>query len=160
MVSFRISSSEELVFGYASGENKIGRHSPNHSTDGEETIRSHWRSGWFDLGSPDVKTLRLSKGWGTGKVLAALSFDFHQAHGELDELNFDDGEVPMWNVSEWGQTTSATPRGLVASFRRRAVRGTTFSLYLTNSAIGQEWSLHRIDHLLREIAKPSKVTTT
>ncbi|MGH2939560.1 MAG: hypothetical protein ACRDPE_15740 [Solirubrobacterales bacterium] len=160
MTSFRIADKEELVFGYSSGAKKIGRHSIVYTSDGGETIRSHWRSGWFDLGSPDVKTLRMSKAWGTGKVSVALGFDFHENRGALDELNFSDPDVSLWNTGEWGQTVWAEPRGLVASFRRRAVRGTTFSLYLTNSTLDQDWSLHRIDHLLREIAKPSKVTTT
>ncbi len=157
LASFRVGGTEELVFGYASGENKVGRHSTAYTNDDGAAIESYWRSGWPDLGNPDVKTIRASKVWGTGKVFAGLGYDFRQATGSLDLLDFSDPSTPTWGDSTWGDSTWGEPRGLLATHRRRAVRGTTFSLYLVNSTLDQEWSVHRVDHLLREVAKPSKV---
>ncbi|MBS1890970.1 MAG: hypothetical protein JST59_06740 [Actinobacteria bacterium] len=160
MTSFRVDDREELIFGYSVGNKVIARHGHQFTNDAGQPIKSYWRSGWFDLGSPDVKTIRASKAWGTGAVQVALGFDFHAGKGDFDTFDFTDSDVPVWNKDEWNKTIWAEPKALVASYRRRAVRGTTFSLYLANSVLDQEWSLHRIDHLLREIAKPSKVTTT
>lgn len=154
---FRSSNVEELVFGYASGENKVGKHNLTATSDVGTAISSYWRSGWFDLGSPDVKTIRSQKIWGTGKVAMGMSYDFRQGTGTSDELNFVDSTASTWSGSTWGGTTWAEPRGLIGKERRRATRGTTFSVYFANSILNQEWSVHRLDHHLREIRKPSTV---
>jgi len=157
LTSFRVASVEELVFGYAAGENKIGRHNMTATSDIGVAIGSYWRSGWFDLNSPDVKTLRSAKVWGTGKVSMGIGYDFRQGVGTTDELNFTDPTASTWGGSTWGGTTWAEPRGLIAKERRRATRGTVFSVYFANSILNQEWSVHRVDHHLREIRKPSTV---
>lgn len=158
LTSFRPGSEEELCFGYASGSNHIGRHSLAYTNDDATAISSHWRSGWFDLNNPDVKTLRSAKFWGSGKAFAGLSYDFRQDTGTLDLLDFSDPTAATWGGSTWAGAEWATPRGLVTTSKRRATRGTTFSLYLANSTLDQDWSLHRADYHLREIARPSEVT--
>lgn len=153
--SFRVGNSEELVFGYASGSNHIGRHAPSYTNDDGTAISSYWRSGWFDLESPDVKTLRSAKVWGTGKVFMALGYDFNKGVGNEVALNLEDDSVTEWGESTWGGGEWAEPRGLLSDSYRKAVRGTVFSVYFTNSTKDQNWSIHRNDLHLREIRKPS-----
>jgi hypothetical protein len=153
--SFRIGSTEELVLGYASGSNHVGRHSLVYTNDDGAAIQSRWRSGWFDLGNPDVKTLRSSKIWGTGRVRAGIGHDFRQDTGFQELLDFADPDATVYEESHYEEDFYAEPRGLLVAYRRIAVRGTTFSLYLSNNVLDQEWSVHRVDHHLREIRKPS-----
>jgi len=155
--SFRVSSAEELVFGYASGSNHVGRHSTSYTNDDGAALESRWRGGWADLNNPDVKTLGSAKFWGTGKVQQATGSDFRQDPGTLATLDFSDPSAPSWGEKEWGEFEWAEPRGLVQKARMTAVLGTTFSLYFANSTLDQEWSMHRTTQHLREINKPATV---
>lgn len=157
LTAFRIGAQSELVFGFASGTNDVGRLGPSFTSDNGTAISSRWRSGWFDLNLPDVKTLTRSKVWGTGKVAMAISENFKKETGQIDILNFIDSSVTQWNESTWGGGTWAQPRGLIQKERIRAVRGTTFSVSLENSTLNQEWSVHRMDHMERETRKPATV---
>jgi hypothetical protein len=157
LATFRPSSAEELVFGYASGSNHIGRHSSTYTNDDGAAIESRWRSGWFDFANPDAKVLGSAKFWGSGKVQQATGCDFRQDPGTLAPLDFSDPTAPEWGSPEWGEFEWAETRGLVQKSRMTAVLGTTFSLYFTNSTLDQEWSMHRSTHHLREIDKPSTV---
>lgn len=158
LTSFRVTAGvEELVFGYASGENRIGRHNLTAANDVGAAINSYWRSGWFDLGSPDVKTIRSSKVWGSGTVNMSLGYDFRQGTGKSNSFNFIDLASTQWGGSSWGGGTWAEPRGLIPAARRIATRGTVFSVYFNNTILNQEWSIHRVDHHLREIRKPETV---
>jgi hypothetical protein len=157
LASFRIGPQAELAFGFASGEKMVGRHGPSYTNDDGTAISSYWRSGWFDLENPDVKTIRASKVWGSGKVFGAMAPDFQQNPGTLDLIDFSDPTVSTWGGTTWGGSSWAEAHGLVGDQRRRAVRGTTFSTYFANQVLNQPWSMHRIDHLLREIRKPSTV---
>jgi hypothetical protein len=157
LASFRIGSQAELVFGYASGSNMIGRHGPSYTNDDGSAISSYWRSGWFDLENPDVKTIRASKVWGTGKVRMGLGHDFLEGSGTQDLLELVDISTSVWESEKWESSTWAEPRALLQKQRRRATRGTTFSVYFANAILDQSWSIHRIDHLMREVRKPSTV---
>lgn len=152
--TFRVGNTTELVFGYASGSNHVGRHSSSYTNDDGTAIASRWRSGWFDLENPDVKTLRSSKFWGTGEVFCGIGHDFKQDTGTEDLLNMEDAAVTKWGESTWGSGEWAQPSGLVLAYKRRATRGTVFSLYLSNTIKDKDWSLHRATHHLRETKKP------
>jgi hypothetical protein len=145
LASFRISSNAELVFGIGT---EIGRHSSNYSTDAGNAITSRWRSGWFDLDTPDQKAIRETKLWGSGVVDYALGHDFQQDVGAPTEVIFSretsKWNTQFWNVGKWGQSEVLMPY-----LRRRAVRGTTFSAYLSNSRPGQSWAVHRQEHAIR-----------
>jgi hypothetical protein len=155
LASFRIGSAPELVFGYASGERKVGRHASSYTNDAGAAIASYWRSGWFDLDSPDVKTLRSRKIWGTGKANIGVAPDFERGVGSLTELDMEDPAGANWGEFNWGEFDWAEPKGLNLAHHRVAVRGTTFSVYLASTgAVDQEWSVHRVDHHLRETRKP------
>jgi hypothetical protein len=158
--SFRVGSREELVFGYASGANKVGRHSSSYTNDDGAAISSRWRSGWFDLDNPDRKTIRESKVWGTGVVEMGLDSDFIINAGSTVELDMTGttgspigGEGFIGGEGLIGDIANA----LIGTQRRVAERGTTFSMFFFNSTLDQSWSMHRVDNLLREISKPSTI---
>lgn len=159
LTSFRIGEREELVFGYNLGSNRIGRHSRTYLSDGGSAIPSDWRSGWFDLESPDVKTLRSSKVWGSGEPRMGIDFDFNVNATPTDELDLSGstgsvlgGEGYLGGPGYLGDLTSA----LVTKERRRAVRGTVFSVHFTgNNQAGVKWSMHRVDLHQREIRRPA-----
>lgn len=158
LASFRIGSAPELVFGYSSGENKVARHSSSFTNDAGSAISTYWRSGWFDLGSPDVKTIRSSKLWGTGEVGMGLDHDFTIQPAGVTQLDMsgstgstEGGGGMLGGDGFLGDSAS----DLVAAHRRVAVRGTTFSVYFANSTLNQSWSIHRADHMQRETRKPS-----
>lgn len=158
--SFRTESREELVFGYASGENKVGRHSTAFTNDDGVAIESHWRSGWDDHAIPDSKTIRATKVWGTGVVSMGLDGDYVINTGNLEKLDMSGSTGLTFGGSGFfggeglfGDTSQA----LIGTERRIAERGTTFSIYFSNATLDQKWSVHRADSLLRESRKPSTV---
>lgn len=157
MISFRVGNQAELVFGYASGTNNLGQVGPSFTNDAGSAIEERWRSGWFDLENPDVKTLVRTKVWGNGKVNIALGYDFREELGHLDLMSLESVGGTEWNTSAWGGGMWAEPRSLVQKERVRAVRGTTFSVSLENMTLNQNWSVHRMDHMLRETRKPATV---
>jgi hypothetical protein len=164
LTSFRVGSREELAFGYASGANKVGRHSTAYTNDEGTAISSRWRSGWFDLGNPDRKTIRESKVWGTGVVEIGLDSDFTVVTGNRETLDMSgssgslfEGDLGVFEGDNGFFEDFAS--ALVGTQSREACneQGTVFSLYLASSTLDQDWSFHRVDHLLREIRKPSVV---
>jgi hypothetical protein len=163
--SFRISNQAEMVFGYASGLNDIGRHSSAYTSDAGAAITSRWRSGWFDYDLPTVKTIRETKVWGSGKVSLAVSHDFRIAVGDsltlLDLTSNPSGSL-FGGTGTFGGTGifGDTASGLSPALRRYGVRGTVFSTYLSNSTLDQAWAVHRLTHHLREARIPSVKTAT
>lgn len=153
---FRPSNQPELVFGYASGSNHVGRHSASYTDDDGTAITSYWRSGWFDLGSSSVKKNRAQKVWGTGECRMGLVADFRQDVGTMTELDFQDPSSSVYEESNYEEDLYAEPRGLLLAHRRVAERGTTFSTYFKNETKDQEYSIHRVEHLIPSIREPSK----
>lgn len=155
LVSFELASTPELFFGYASGDEHIGRQGATYTNDDGVAITSRWRSGWFDYDAPEVKTIRESKLWGSGKCFFGISRDFRQGVGSLSLLDFTDPTATTWGGSDWGGGTWSEEAGLIARLRRYAIRGAVFSTYLENTALDQPWAVHRCDHHLREQRVPS-----
>lgn len=158
LASFRISSTEELVFGYASGENKVGRHSTAYTNDDGATISSRWRQGWIDLSNPDVKTLRSCKVWGSGAVSMGIDADFAITAEEPIELDMTGstgslfgGEGTFGGEGVFGDVS----QDLLPAYYGDDVRGTVFSTLFSNSTLDQDWSIHRADYQLREVRAPS-----
>jgi len=158
MTVFRIGSQPEMVFGYASGSNHVGRHSSSYSNDDGIAITSRWRSGWFDLGMPDVKRIRETKIWGTGKPFMGVSPDFYEGLGSLDLLDFTEVVASTWSGSTWGGGAWAAKQALTQRLRRRAVRGTTFSTSFYNATLDQSWAAHRMAHHITQTRQPTVVT--
>jgi hypothetical protein len=155
LATFRTGNTEELVFGYASGENHIGRHSPSYSTDDGAVIKSHHRSGWFDLENPDEKTIRASKVWGTGTVEMGLDSDFIINAGDTVELDMSGATGSIFEgegLFEGEGYFEDVTQDLVEDYRGDSEDGTVFSVYLASEGA---WSVHRIEHLVREIRNPA-----
>ena len=159
--TFRPSNQPELVFGYVGvkkNENNVCRHSLVYTNDGGSAITSYWRSGWFDFESPSAKKVRAQKVWGTGQVQMAVASDFQQGVGKETLLDFTDTSAASWSGSTWGGAEWAEPKGLVGKQRRIASRATVFSTFFYNETKDQDWSVHRIEHLIPTVREPAKGT--
>lgn len=156
--SFRISSTPELVFADTTGKH-VYRSNSTLTSDNGTAITSRWRSGWTDFDSPTQKTVRRSEIWGTGVVKAGLAPDFELGTGTLETLDFTDASASTWGGTTWGASTWATPAQLIPQHRKQSVRGTTFSLSFFNNTLDQAWSVHRLEHQLRQPRQPAVMRT-
>lgn len=163
LTSFRISNAPELVFGYSTGENHIGRHSPSLTSDEGAAIGGFWRSGWFDLDNPDVKTIRDAKVWGSGIGEMGIDADFVVATGEGLELDMEGSSEALFGVGSGifggGDEVfgGSSPYELLPAYYGRDVRGTVFSVLFEGSTVDVPWAIHRAVFHLREVAKPDTV---
>lgn len=162
LTSFRPEGKTELVFGYASGENLIGRHYPGLTSDAGAQIKSFWRQAWLDLGNPDVKTIRDLKLWGTGKIGLSLDTDFVIQAGEPTEIDMSGSTGEKWAEGEGlfgvGDGLFAdVAQDLLPAYCGDDARGTVLSLRFSGLEADQPWSVHRVDLHLREVAKPDTV---
>lgn len=158
--TFRVGNETELVFGYSSGGKYVGRHKTSYTNDAGAAIKERWRSGWFDLGSADIKKVRAAKIWGTGRVFMEIDKDFTEGTGEAQELVLEGkeggvvgGEGTVGGAGYVGDLSS----GLIGKERRIAQRGTVISNYFTNEALNQEFSVHRVELLVPGIQEPSRI---
>lgn len=166
MVNFRPADNPELVFGYSTGEKHLGRHVQGSYTaddmeiggTGGTAISARWRSGWFNYGTASVKTIRELKLAGYGIVDIGISRDYRQlppwtATRELSPASslyntgvlYDGGAL-------YGPSTQIQPKAV-----RRAVRGETFSIILTNSTMNRGFKVNRLTTHVREVRIPSVV---
>jgi hypothetical protein len=172
---FRISSRDELVFAYASGTKHLARYyegsgytADDMSTTGTggSAITARWRSGWFDYGSSDVKTIRETKLWGSGTPNIVLYHDFRDAGtnpvpvvlSSSSDTWGDGTGTDTWGDGSgtdlWGPAT-----GTQGKLARVASRGMVFSTELKNSTLNKSFAVQRLDHHLRESRIPSVVQT-
>jgi hypothetical protein len=158
---FRPENKSELVFGYSIGEKFVGRHHAGLTSDEGAAIEGFWRSGWFDLGNPDVKTIRSSKIWGMGVVEMSIDKDFTIQAEEGEELDMRGGtgstfggEGMFGGEGIFGDVA----QDLLPAFNNRDQRGTVFSVRYSSSTLEVPWSVHRADFHLREVSKPSTLT--
>jgi hypothetical protein len=160
--TFRVENETELVFGYSSGEKMIGRHKTSYVNDDGKAIKERWRSGWFDLGSADIKKVRAAKVWGTGKVTMEIDKDFIENTGKPEELDLSGTGTSLFG----GAGTFAGEgffgdfsAGLVGKERRISQRGTTMSVLFTNEVLNQEFTVHRNELLVPGLDEPSRITS-
>lgn len=152
LCSWRPAGQPRLMFGYATGAKHIGLLSPSFTTDDGTTIVARWRSGFHDEGIPDVKTVRELKVWGKGKCTVALGADFRpQGTGDLCDFSVT---ADTWGDENWGAGTWGGVGSLRAKKIRRAVRGTMFSLSVSNYD-ATPFTLDRVTYELREQRVPS-----
>lgn len=97
MTSFRISTTDNFVFGMTS-VNKVGVFSSAYTSDNGTAITSRWRSGWNDIGVPVNKTLREVKLWGTGTCVLGTTTDLETTTGTTDTIIFGSGETDTWQA--------------------------------------------------------------
>lgn len=137
------------------GNDKLLEHRRTDTTDNGAAIAARWRSGWLDFSNPDMKVVRATKMWGAGEVSVGISTDFEEGEGSLVGVAFtQSGNDPQWNSpgsEAWNTSYWAEPRGLDVRQRRRAARGTTFSMLVKGNA---SWALHRATHQVRQVRQP------
>jgi hypothetical protein len=158
--TFRVENATELVFGYSSGEKMIGRHKTSYTNDDGKAIKERWRSGWFDLGSADIKKVRASKVWGTGKVTMEIDKDFAESTGKPEELDLSGASGSLFAGAGLfaGEGFFADlSAGLVGKERRIALRGTVFSVLFTNEVLNQEFTIHRNELLVPGLSEPARI---
>lgn len=160
LTPFRRVDRDELVFGYATGLNRIGRHTVGLRDDRGTAITSRWRSGWGDYGIATKKTIRETKAWGSGAATVMFSADFNVALVSSVDAVF--GLAGTWPVSGTWAAWIAGNQGLWPSggqitdrLLRRAIRGTTFSTQFSNHPLSPDWSMHRVSRHLRETREAS-----
>jgi hypothetical protein len=177
LTGFRIGSTEELVFAYASGTKHIGRHVGRDNTyaaddmtagAGGNAITARWRSGWQNYGSGEVKAIRESKLWGGGQVTLRLYVDYESVASAEQALTLTTGSSDTWGdgtgTDTWGDGTGTDLWGpSLGTIRpylvRKAARGTVFSTQFRNTTLGKTFSIYRLAHHLRESRVPSTVQT-
>ncbi len=161
MATFRPENETELVFGYSSGEKMIGRHKTSYTNDDGKAIKERWRSGWFDLGSADIKKVRAAKIWGTGKVTVEIDKDFSENTGKPEQMDLSgisSGSLFAGSGTFGGEGFFADfSAGLVGKERRIAQRGTVFSVLFSNEVLDVEWSLHRNELLVPGLDEPARI---
>lgn len=177
MATFRPSNTDTLAFGYSSGPNYVGIHegvgwdSSSNTTDAGASITSRWRSGWYDEGTPDVKTIRASRVTGEGRFSLSVTHDYEPS-SDADDFDFTASQTQWdeftWDNAVWGPTASYGTQSM-----RKGPRGMLFSTVvegigaadegLWDSAIWDEsvwggvsegWTLHRLDHQIRGVRSP------
>jgi hypothetical protein len=126
---------------------------------------SRWRSGWLDMGDPNVKTVRETTVWGEGQATFRLTTDFDDSGvgavqtwtaSDFNDL-WTDEPTDIWTDAPddvWGGRRAIKPR-LV----RQARRGTVFSTEFSNDEPSVGWAVHRMDHGVRETRNPTTVAT-
>jgi len=155
IVSWNTGSRPRLTFGFSDGPKHVGQFENSLASDDGYTIESHWRSGWFNYGSSDTKTIRESKIWANGELQISVSQDFEANPGTVDSFSFPSGGGTQWSGSTWSGGTWSAPTGLFPQLRRRAIQGTQFSTTIANNYPDRGFSLHRLTHHLREFRIPS-----
>lgn len=165
LATFKIASRPELVFALSSGLKHIGRHSAAFLTDNAAAVNWRWRSGWFDYGSTSVKTIREAKLWGKGALRIGIGRDYQTAKNaqtlQLAPLldRWGDGTTS----DTWGDGTNAADLwasgvSLKPKLYRSAVRGTVFSVELSNSG-PDPCALYKLSTHLRGQRTPTVVET-
>lgn len=174
ITSFKIGDPSEVVFAAPAGDNHVYRHSDSYTADGMSTtgtggtaITARWRSGWFDLNDRNVKRIRQTKIWGYGSFTFSISKDFEDVgsnpvavsiSGAADTWGDGTG-TDLWGDGSsssdlWGPTTAIDP-WLV----RESIRGTTFSILVTNTTINTPMGIYRLDNHVTSPRIPSTVST-
>ena len=156
LTQFRRVDRDELHFGYATGPNRVGRHTLGLLDDRGTNMTSRWRSGWSDYQLAQQKTFRETKIWATGTLNVGFSIDFNPTQTTVASPAFTSTAVwpspggtwaawltPLGNL--WPSAGSTADRMV-----RQAVQGTTFSTQFSNNAASKTWAVHRVARHLRE----------
>lgn len=155
--TFRPSNTDELVFGYSTGSNYIGRYTPvadTYTNDDGTAITSRWQSGWWDAGTPNDKTIRQTRVSGEGKVTVGAADDFQTTAVTPSLLDFSVSQ-PLVGTAVVGTAVVGPVASYKTKLHRVASKGKVFSLMYSNSTLDQPWAVHRTDCELREVRTPA-----
>jgi hypothetical protein len=164
MAVFRPSDEDELIFGYASGDNHLGRHydGSGYTADamtaagaGGTAITARWLGGWFDYDDPAIKTIAAAEIAGTGIATVKVYRDYSQSPSITREVEFS----PATNTYDSGLTYDSGvlygPSRIIKNkpFRRTA-RGVVFAVGLSNANLSRTFKVHRLVTHVREKRVP------
>ncbi len=161
LTGFRRVDTDELLVGYSSGPNRVGRHALGILDDRGVNMDSWWRSGWSDYNQPTQKTIRETKIWATGALNVGFSTDFNPTQTSVATPAFTATATwpsPGGTWADWLLTTGGnwpSAGSTVARLVRRAVRGTTFSTQFASHPSTKTWTVHRVVRHLRETREAS-----
>jgi hypothetical protein len=169
--SFAVGAIPELVFGYASGTNDIGRMNAGATNDDAVAISSRWRSGWSDFDMTETKKVRQMKGWGQGVARVKASVDYGEATAQ-GSVTFTTTTTPqtwadgtdatdLWgdgtdNSLTWGPDPASSALA-GKTIRVGAVVGTLLNVEFTNSTLDQNWAMHRFELHIPAVRQPAVV---
>ena len=168
---FGSSSIPSLFFSHQTSA-KIAVLGSSYKTDGctlvsstaGSAIPTKWVSGWFNLGSPSVKTLRETKLWGTGKLKFGTGVDY--AGASTQQISYPmpdlwgDGTNPsdLWADGSDPNDVWGSGINLSVLMVREAKRGTVFAMTLTGlltASSDNSFTITRIGYNMRETRVPS-----
>lgn len=167
MCTFRPADVEELMFAYASPTKRVGRYVEGRYTaddmavdgTGGSAINARWQGGWFNYGTPAVKTIREAKISGNGLVTVEYFRDYRQV-GQITQAVELSPPVGLYDDGLLYDTPGLLygPSGVIqAKPLRKAIQGESFSLRLSNSTINRSFKVHRLTTHVREVRVPSVV---
>jgi hypothetical protein len=166
MAKFRPGDVEEIVFGYSSGDNHLGRYvegaygTDNAEQDGSggDAIAAFWQGGWFNYATAVIKTIRESKLSGSGLVTVEFFRDYRQTASWSKQVAlsasgglWDDGT--LWDSGGfWGPSGALQTKAI-----RKAIRGEVFSVRFSNAELNRTFAVHRLTTHIREARVPTVV---
>jgi hypothetical protein len=121
-------------------------------------INTFWQGGWFTYGTPLVKTIRELKLSGSGLVTVGLAHDYRQLSSVSEQrelsppVGFYDTGLLYDSGLRYGPANIVQPKAI-----RKAIRGESFSLRLSNSTINRTFKVHRLTTHVRDTRVPSVV---
>jgi len=150
------SDGHHLMFGYAAGDNEIAEHESSQTSDAGTAISSRFQSGWFDLGSRDIKTVRQFRLVGEGKVECGNAVDYATSpQTGFQQLDFT-ATQPLVGTAVVGTDVVGPISSHQFEFNRDATRGTVFSFMLQNDELNQGFTVHRVDQYIRSVESPGR----
>jgi hypothetical protein len=157
MCTFRVGAQTDLMFGYSSGTNDIGRHTYTATNDADVAISALWRSAWSDYGTVEAKTIREAVLAGTGQLTIDIAHDYQASGAPVDVVfgtpllwGSGGGSDWLWGDGSLGDELWGPSNQVVLKMERRSVRGNVFSIRLTNSTLDRSFGLNQIVPHLRE----------
>jgi len=157
MATFRPSDNDELVFGYSTGSNYVGRFSfvpDTYANDDAVAITSRWQSGWADLGTPNEKYIRQTRVSGEGKVSVGVADDFQTSANTPTLLDFSVTQ-PLTGTAIVGTAVVGPIPSYKTKLHRVAGKGKVFSLMASNSTLNQGFTIQRADYELKGMRGPA-----
>jgi hypothetical protein len=148
LTTFKPSTSEELMFAYATGSKHVARHSSSYSDDAGSAISARWRGGWFQPFDGET-TVREVETWAYGNVTTSAGTDFNDGTGTGVAYDFTSSSTWTWGSGSWTWGSSSWTWGDGPSISRRILRGFGargfyFSFSFANSTLGRTMRIERI----------------
>lgn len=136
MTTFRVGDTEDLLFGYASGSNHLGRFNSTFTTDDGAAIAAYYQSGFYQPSPTNEVSTRWTEIWGTGSP----TFNIFTNHASSDPL------------LRGGTVTLGTAPQVAKGTHLKAYTGQLLSHKLSSTS--GAWSVNRIEHQITNVFSP------